>query len=363
MNYDYSTLNVGKLDYDSIKLSLVTFLQKYPQFANYDFANQASAINMFLDILSANTAYNGYYLHSVLTNSFPTTASTKRTLLLNAGLHGAFISDSVSSRCTATIQNKETTAIPAYSVFNGTQSNGSPCSFYNLASIPVTVGDNTTDVVLVAGKTITEFSNYDVTKQVISIPISYDPSTVSFNSFDYTTEVPWSRVDKFSNNSGSQIFTVLNGPGVYYVTNNISGAEVIIGTVICRALESSGTVTDSAVIPTDGAKNYSNVTVVSHTVPTGGRDGTTKDYIRTYTQYAVNTRDRIVTEYDYKDAIYSFLIGKGLTIAYTDIVISSPSVGQIKFYVPNLSVDLQSELLLDYLAVRKIAGITLLYGQ
>ena len=169
MNYDYSTLNVGKLDYDSIKSSLVTFLQKYPQFQYYDFANQASAINMFLDILSANTAYNGYYLHSVLTNSFPTTASTKRTLLLNAGLHGAFISDTVSSRCVATIKNKETTAIPAYSVFNGTQANGSPCLFYNIASIPVTVDDNTTDVVLVAGKTLTEFGNYDQSKQVISI--------------------------------------------------------------------------------------------------------------------------------------------------------------------------------------------------
>jgi hypothetical protein len=361
MNYDYSTLNIGKLDYDSIKSSLVTFLQKYPQFANYDFANQASAINMFLDILSANTAYNGYYLHSVLTNSFPTTASTKRTLLLNAGLHGAFISDSVSSRCTATIQNRETTVIPAYSVFNGEQSNGSPCLFYNITAIPVTVDDNTTDVVLVGGKTLTEFSNYDQSKQVISIPISYDPSTISFSSLDYTTELPWSRVDKFSNNSGTKIFTVLNGPSVYYVTNNISGAEVITGTIVCRALESSGTVTDSAVIL--NAKNYSKVTVVSHTVPTGGRDGTTKDYIRTYTQYAVNTRDRIVTEYDYKDAIYSFLIGKGLTIAYTDIVISSPSVGQIKFYVPNLSDVLQGELLNDYLAVRKIAGIMLSYGQ
>jgi hypothetical protein len=231
MNYDYSRLNVGKLDYDSIKSSLVTFLQKYPQFANYDFANQASAINMFLDILSANTAYNGYYLHSVLTNSFPTTASTKRTLLLNAGLHGAFISDTVSSRCVATIQNKEATAIPAYSVFNGTQSNGSPCSFYNITPIPVTFDDNTTDVVLVAGKTITEFGNYDIAKQVISIPVSYDPSTVSFSSFDTSgSEVSWSRVDKFSNNYGTQIFTVLNGPGDYYVTNNISGATNSTGT-------------------------------------------------------------------------------------------------------------------------------------
>ena len=362
MNYDYSTLNVGKLDYDSIKSSLVTFLQKYPQFQNYDFANQASAINMFLDILSANTAYNGYYLHSVLTNSFPTTASTKRTLLLNAGLHGAFISDTVSSRCIATIKNKETTAIPAYSVFNGIQSNNSPCLFYNLTSIPVTVDDNTTDVVLVAGKTLTEFGNIDIAKQVISIPVSYDPSTVSFSSYATDgSEVSWSRVDKFSNNSGTKIFTVLNGPNVYYVTNNISGAEVITGAAVCRALESSGTVTDSAEIL--NAKIYSNVTVVSHTVPTGGRDGTTKDYIRTYTQYAVNTRDRIVTEYDYKDAIYSFLISKGVTIAYTDIVISSPSVGQIKFYVPNLSDTLQGELLNDYLAVRKIAGIMLLYGQ
>ncbi len=362
MNYDYSTLNVGKLDYDSIKSNLVSFLQKYPQFQSYDFANSASAINLFLDILCANTAYNGYYLHSVLTNSFPTTASTKRTLLLNASLHGAFIADTVASRCVATIKNKQGVVIPAYSIFTAIQSNGSPCSFYNLIDIPMTEDDDTTDVILVGGKSLQEFSNYDTLKQVISIPLTYDPSTFAFSSYDNSgNEVPWTFVNKFSNTSGTQIFTILNGPGVYYVTNNISGAEAITGAMVVHAVESAGTSTDSATIIS--AKNYTNVTVVSHSVPSGGRDTASKDYIRTYVQYATNTRDRIVTEYDYKDAIYSFLIGKGQTLAYTDIVVSSPSVGLIKVYVPNLSDALQTELITDYLAVRKIAGIIVSYGQ
>jgi hypothetical protein len=51
------------------------------------------------------------------------------------------------------------------------------------------------------------------------------------------------------------------------------------------------------------------------------------------------------------------------TVTKTDIVISSPSVGEVRIYVPNLTYALQQKLMVDYLATRKMAGIVLSYGQ
>jgi hypothetical protein len=361
MSYDYTTLNVGKLDYTSIRNNLVSFLQKYPQFQSYDFANQASAINLFIDILSANTAYNGYYLHSVLTNSFPITATTKRALLLDLNLRGGFVADSVSARSTVSLQNAGATAIPIFSAFTAVQTNGAPCLFYNLEEIPVT-GSNIVTVEMVAGKNIASFNNFDSQSLVLELPLTYDPTAVRFSTKTTAlTDDYWTRVDRFSNSSGSKIFTVLNGPNVYYVTTNIAGAQVPDPAVTVDAIESSGTLGNSAQI--NGARDYTDVTIVSHTTPSGGRNSVSKDYLKTYVPYVTSTNDRLVTETDYIDATYTFLLANGISVTKTDIQVSSPAAGQINIYVSTLNnPTVQSQLMTSYLATRKMAGISLTYG-
>ena len=371
MSYDYNKLSVGKLDYASIKTNLITFLKQYPQFSNYDFDNQASAVSLFLDILSANTAYNGYYLHSVLTNAFPRTATTKRGLLLNAGMQGAFISETTSSRCVATITNTGASVIPRFSVFNAVTSNGAPCFFFNIDPIPVTGSGSSVAINMIGGKRVATFSTFDADKLVLQLSTIYDPTALIFsdNETNATTgnieTLYWSQISKFSNHeidqANGRIFPVLNGPNVSYVTTNIPGARVPTNSVSVQAIESSGSTTNSAII--SGARDYTTVTVVSHTTPTGGISSITKDYIRTYADYAGNSRDRIVTQDDYISAIYAFLISKGFTVNKTDIVVGSSNAGEVKIYVPNLTVALQQELMISYLPQRKLAGIVLTYGQ
>jgi hypothetical protein len=370
MSYDYNKLSVGKLDYSSIRNNLVTFLKQYPQFTNYDFDNKASAVSLFIDILSTNTAYNGYYLHSVLTNAFPRTATTKRGLLLNAGVQGAFIAESTCSRCIATVTNREATAIPRFSVFSATRSNGSPCFFYNLEEIPVTEIGSTTTVTMLGGKNVAALSTFDPDKLVLELPSIYDPTALIFsnkesNGLGAYVDVYWSQISKFSNSAiegtSGRVFTVINGPNAYYVTTNIPGARTPTNSVTVQAIESAGALTDSAIIT--AARDYTNVTIVSHTVPSGGRSSVSKDYIRSYSDYAGNTKDRLVTQDDYLNAVYTFLISNNFTVTKTDIVISSPSVGEVRIYVPNLTYALQQKLMVDYLATRKMAGIVLSYGQ
>ena len=370
MTYDYSKLNLGKLDYEGIKSSLVSFLKSYPQFENFDFDNNASALNLFLDILCTNTAYNGYYLHSALTNAFPNTAKSKRSLILNAALHGTFIEDVISSRTVATLKNSGVSALPAFSTFTATRTNGTPCFFYNLTSVPVTNGANTTSVELVAGKKVVQFSNFDYNAKVMEIPTIYDAGSLTLQVQEEVTSgvfefVSWTKIDKFSNYDIEQlngkVYSVINGPNSYYVTTNIPGAATPSGAVKVVAIEAAGAITDAATVT--GCRDSTNITVVSHTTPYGGRDSVSRDYVKSYTAYSSNSFNRIVTENDYVEAIYAFLISKGVTTPKTEIKISSPSAGVIRIFVPELSPELQTELLTLYLASKKLAGIVIEFGK
>ena len=371
MSYDYTKLNIGKLDYEGIKSNLVTFLKQQPKFADFDFDNTSSSLNIFLDILATNTAYNGFYLNSVLTNAFPTTAKTKRALLLNAAFTGTFIADSSAAKCIATVRNSSTTTLEAFSTFTAIRSNGSPCFFYNLEPIPYTAGDNTTTVTLVAGKRVTQFSNFDYTNKVIEIPLTYDPDSLVLQvqedvggTFQFVT---WTKVNRYSNttltNSNGKVYTVKNGPNSYYVTTNIPGATTPSGAVRVIGVELLGSLANGATIT--GCRDSAAITIVSapSSSVSGGRDSASKDFIRSYISYDSNTKDRLVTKDDYIEGIYQFVTGKGITISKSDISVTSPSVGTIKVFVPNLSSSLQLDLTTNYLAVRKLAGIVVEYGQ
>lgn len=364
MSYDYNNLNVGKLDYTSIRNNLVTFLKKYPQFQDYDFENKASAISLFIDILSANTAYNGYYLHSVLTNSFPSTATTKRALFLNANLRGVLIPDKVSARSTLTIKNTGS-SVPRFTQILATQSNGNPCYFYNLSEIPTTSGNDTVSVEVVCGTSVDQFSNFDTQKLTIEIPLSYDPTAISFAETTVYGDTYWTQVNKYTSAENANIFTVISGPNSYYVTTNIAGANTPIPSVTVYGIVSNGASGNSSTI--SSIVGYPSAEIVSYTIPTGGTNSVTKEYLKTFMPYFGATNDRIVTQRDYIDAVYAFMIAKGFTISKETISITSTSSGIIKIYVPDLpsSSDASSaitELITSYLATRKMAGISVEYG-
>ena len=364
MNYDYTKLNIGQLDYEGIKANLVAFLKAQPNLASFDFDSPSSSLNIFLDILATNTAYNGFYLHSVLTNAFPATAKTKRSLLLNAGLLGTFISDISSAKCIATIRNTGS-LVPAFSTFNASLLNGSPCFFYNTEIIPTTSGTDTVSINLVAGKRIQYFSNFDFTNKVIEIPLTYDPDSFIFQTttdgINYTS---WTKITNYSNTTIQQaegkVYTVKNGPNVYYVTTNIPGAITPTG-VRVAAIEALGLIANNASII--NSATYPNIEVIDTTIPSGGRDFLTKDFIRSYITYTSNTKDRIVTQDDYIEAIYQFLLSKNISILKENIIVSSSIPGQINIKVNGLNnASVQNELINSYLPSKKIAGTVLTYG-
>lgn len=365
MSYDYSNLNIGKLDYTSIRSSLVQFLTQYPQFQNYDFDNPTSAINLFIDLLAANTSYNGYYLHSVLTNAFPATATTKKMLMLNANLRGTLVADSLSARCELSLKNLSGETIPKLSTFQALQTNGFPCFFYNLEDIPGTDANTIFTIPMIAGLEQATFGNFDPVTKSLDLDIIYDPTAVLLSTretSDVEAETYWTRVDSFTNTTDTKLFTVINGPDYYRVTTNVAGSQIPSPVVTVYAIASAGSASNSAVIT--GNTDYS-ISIISQTVPSGGQDSISLDFLKTYMPYASATKDRLITQTDYIDAIYSFLLAKGVTLNKTDVLVSSPVAGEIKIFIdidPALDTTIQTELMTSFLAVRKMAGITVTYG-
>jgi len=204
MTFNLSTLSVASLDFATIKQNLIAFLSQYPEFRDYDLSNPSSASGVFLDILAANTAYNGFYLQQTLTNSFVSSATNRKALLLLASNAGILVQDSISSRVLATVTNTTTTDIPAYYVFNGISSSGVQITLYNTEIIPASTSN---EIELVSGFGITEFGNFDLASQSLVIPYIYDPSTIQVTVDD---EI-WTYVDVTTNVPNGNVYTIING--------------------------------------------------------------------------------------------------------------------------------------------------------
>lgn len=70
------------LDFATIKENLKTFLKGQQKFKDYDF--EASGLSILLDVLSYNTAYNGFYLNMLASEMFLDSASQRNSVVSRA---------------------------------------------------------------------------------------------------------------------------------------------------------------------------------------------------------------------------------------------------------------------------------------
>lgn len=72
-------INLGSLDFDSIKESLKETLRSQDQFSDYDF--EGSGLNILLDTLAFSTYYQGFYDHMAVNESFLDTAVDRESVV------------------------------------------------------------------------------------------------------------------------------------------------------------------------------------------------------------------------------------------------------------------------------------------
>lgn len=358
MTYQLKNLNVASLDFDDIKASLINFLEQQSDLKDLDFRNDASSINLLLNILCTVTAYNGVYAQFGFVNSFASTASILESVLGIASNSSVLIAPIQSAKTNRTLIASGT-ALQDYSTFKARATNGADIFFFNVDSVPAQTAKSVT---LYSGTEVVSFTNYDYDTQSCVLPITVDPSTINF----YETVIgsgsvtKWTRVEKASTTiSGNNThFTVINGPNGYLVTNNFATSREITtsSTVLVKAVVSNGNIGNNATI-----SSRSDVQFGTTSLPSGGYNQISVDEARAKLLFKAVGQNRCVTFQDYKTAILSSGIS-GTSDESNITVLNGNVPGEVKIYVTGLSSSGVSQLL-DYLSDKTMAGISLVYQQ
>lgn len=359
MTYDIRNLNVASLDFDDIVTSLSTFLNEQPDLTDVDFNSPGSAANMLVNILATATAYNGVYSQFSYINSWPCSANMIEGVLSAASLSSVVIPYKRSASITATVNVGVTSGMAAYTPFTATATDGSQFFFYNVTELPY--GYSTAN--LYAGTSFVTYTNYNYDTQSIEIPNSVDPDTISFYTSPIsgsTAVTKWTRVDKGNQTStnNQNIFTVINSAGGYTVTNAFPNATEITTSskAYVVAVTSNGSAGNNASID-----NNELATITYYSQPSNGYDALTLGQAKAQLTFNSNGQQRCVTLNDFKNAI----LGSGIpgTEIESNITVANNSIpASVKIYVSGLSSNYQ-DILLNYLASKTIAGISVVYSQ
>lgn len=355
MTYNIKNLNVASLDFDDIKTSLTTFLEKQNDLKDLDFRNEASAVNLLINILSTVTAYNGVYAQYGFINSFATTATVLESLLGIASNNAVLIVPTASAKTNRTVT--ATTVLPEYSTFDARGTNGSSVFFFNVEGITANASKS---INLYSGTDVVSYTNYNYDTQSCEIPYTINPETVNFYETDVYTgvETKWTRVEKSSltNTSNNTHFTIINGPRGYIVTNNFASS---------RTITTSSKIVVKGIVSNGAAGNNASITARANTIfgtsaaPVGGYDLISVAQARSSLLFKATGQERCVTIRDYKNAIMSSGI-PGTSDESLITVVNGPLSGQVNVSVTNLG-NLEQEQLISYLSELAPVGITVIY--
>lgn len=321
-------MKVNELDFKGIKENLKAYLKSQTEFSDYNF--EGSGMAVLIDLLAYNTHYNGMLAHMLANENFIDTAIKRESVVSIAKALGYTPRSYLSSEANVTIT---ITPDPSYTDTNLTLSrdavftsvvNGSAYKFYPSEDITVAaqVINGVTkfifnDVKIKEGVRVT--NQFTVTPASPQGPYiipneNIDTSTIRARvqtSLQDTSITTWSKVDT--------LLDIKNDSRVYWCEEGIDGlsqlrfGDGVLGkkldvenVVIVDYLAGSGSTPN-------GAKTFNTQAVVSGSAETievttsspasGGSIQETVDEIRFNAPRYNATRDRAVTESDYKTLI------------------------------------------------------------
>ena len=321
-------MKVNELDFKGIKENLKAYLKSQTEFSDYNF--EGSGMAVLIDLLAYNTHYNGMLAHMLANENFIDTAIKRESVVSIAKALGYTPRSYLSSEANVTIT---ITPDPSYTDTNLTLSrdsvftsvvNGSSYKFYPSEDITVAaqVINGVTkfifdDVKIKEGVRVT--NQFTVTAAAPQGPYiipneNVDTSTIRARvqtSLQDSSITTWSKVDT--------LLDIKNDSRVYWCEEGIDGlsqlrfGDGVLGkkldvenVVIIDYLAGSGTTPN-------GAKTFNTQSVVSGSAEvievttsspaSGGSIQETVDEIRFNAPRYNATRDRAVTESDYKTLI------------------------------------------------------------
>jgi len=321
-------LNLTELDFEDIKTNLKAYLKSQSEFSDYNF--EGSGLAVLIDLLAYNTHYNGMLAHMVSNENFIDTAIKRESVVSIAKALGytprsylgasATVTVTVTPPTSFTDTTLELTRDKAFTSANG----GATYNFYPLESA-------TTSAEVVNGVTVFIFKDLIIKEGIrtsneftVTAASPQGPYIIPNESVDASTiraRVQTSLGDTSLTtwNKSTTILDVKKDSRVFWIEEGIDGlTQVRFGDgVLGQKLDVDNIVAldyiaSSGTTP-NGAKSFSVAGVISSSGETvgvttsspasGGNIQETVDEIRFNAPRLNATRDRAVTESDYKALI------------------------------------------------------------
>jgi len=134
-----NNIQLGSLEFDEIKASIISYLQEQDILKDYDYAG--SAIQTLVDVLAYNTLYYGHYANMVANEMFLDTAQREESLISLVKPLGYVIPGRTSARAVMFLRGARnldggySDFLPRYTRFVGRNNQGVSYNFYNIEPI------------------------------------------------------------------------------------------------------------------------------------------------------------------------------------------------------------------------------------
>ena len=355
-----SKLRVSELDFGAIKSNLKNFLGDQNEFADYDF--DGSAMSVLLDLLAYNTHYNAFYLNMVVNEMFLDTASIRNSVVSRAK-HLGYTPQSVrgaKAYVDLTINPADTpaTIIVAKDTQFSSTVNGIAYVFATATSTTVNINANgvytTANVGLTQGIPLTHRytantadpdqnfllpnENTDTSTLVVRIQTSATDS----NSFVYSVANDTTTVNSTSNvyfleEAEDGKYEILFGDDVIG-RKPVTGNIILASSLVADADAPNGAKT---FVPVSTVGGYSDVTVSTLTVASGGSVRDTISKIKFNAPRSYQAQNRAVTINDYVRILERDYTAADAVVAWGGETNDPPVYGKV------------------YLAVKPASGLTL----
>ena len=313
-----SKLKVSELDFDTIKSNLKNFLNDQNEFADYNF--DGSAMSVLLDLMAYNTHYNAFYLNMVVNEMFLDTATIRNSVVSRAK-HLGYTPTSVNGAkayvdLTITPANTPTNIIVAKDTQFTSTVNGIAYVFSTTGSTTLNVNANgiytTANVELSQGIPLThrytvntsdpdqKYSLPNANTDTSTLVVQIQTSATNTNVYTYSIANDTTTVNSTSNVYFLEEDTD-NRYRVYFGDDNVGRKPINGNIVLLKALVADATAPNGAKTfsPSSTVGGYSNVSVSTRSVASGGTDRDTIESIKFNAPKSYQAQNRAVTINDY----------------------------------------------------------------
>lgn len=313
-------INLTELDFEQIRTSLRTYLQKQDTVRDLNF--EGSAVNFLLDLLAYNTLYYAHYANMISGECFLDSAQLEKSIISLVKPLGYVVPTKTSARTRIQLQNvtDPTSLTIPYSVsVRGKTPEGVDYQFWNIDSIKLLADSNNSEyfsmyegsyVALSYGGDGFDFPDQKILIADLSMDIKTLRVSVSRQNADF---VYWKLLDTYDGSfvsDSSNLYTIertSSGFVIKFQTTSSNTANLIGGDIVnLEYLSSNGSNANGTSIFT-AIQTPAGSIIVNNQPSFGGLDAPDLDEAKRVAPLVFSAQQRLVTKSDY----YGFLAQLG----------------------------------------------------